>query len=177
MEGLHNHEDLDSLPPFNAREWIGVRKKYVLSEIPLQVHFQMRQQLVIPHAHLAHFPAVDLPVVKFIKLQLPVQSTEIITTTTKTWFSKDIPNLDTTTFFTRPIPVKTFLDSLASSFGQAWLDGSQSIVDQRYNDGRDRLPLWALAFWQKMAEIVEKQVLWKRSYRWLDKAVRYEYNH
>lgn len=86
-------------------------------------------------------------------------------TSTKTWFSKATPNLDVTSFFTRPIPAKSFLDSLGSSFGQAWLDGSKSIVDQQYNDG---LPLWALAFWQKMVGIVEKQVLWRRSCRWLD---------
>ena len=39
-----------------------------------------------------------------IELQLPVQSTEIITMATKTWFSKETPDLDVTSFFTRPIP-------------------------------------------------------------------------
>jgi hypothetical protein len=71
MEALHNHEGLDALPLFNAREWIGVGKKYVQSKIPLQVHFQMQQQqLIILHAHQARFPAIDLSVLKFIELQL-----------------------------------------------------------------------------------------------------------
>jgi hypothetical protein len=61
---------------------------------------------------------------------------------------------------------KTFSKPLLISLAKPGLT-AQSIIDWRYNDGRDRFPLWALGYWQKMAEDVEKQMLWKRSCRWL----------
>ena len=161
-------DNVDALPIFETQEWIGVGKKYTLSNIPLHVHFQKEWQLIIPKTYLIHFPAVNLPVTEFIEITLPTQSTEVIMTSTKVWFSKDPPHVNMAGFLTRPTPPKVFLDSLTNSFGQAWLDGSLSIVDQRYNDSRDHLPLWVLAFWQKMAGVVEKQVLWERSCWWLD---------
>ena len=60
-------DNVDALPVqvFETQEWIGVRKKYILSDIPLHVHFQKGQQL-IPNTYLIHFPAVNLPVTEFI---------------------------------------------------------------------------------------------------------------
>ena len=130
-------DNVDALPVFETQEWIGVRKKYILSDIPLHVHFQKEQQLIIPSTYLIHFPAVNLPVTEFIELTLPTQSTEIITTSTKVWFSKDPPHFNTAEFLTRPTPPKAFLDSLTNSFGQAWLDGSLSIVENTVVDELD----------------------------------------
>lgn len=67
----------------------------------------------------------------------------------------------------RPIPSKDFLAAPNKIFGQAWLDGSKSIIDQRYNDGWDQLLLWALTFWQRLGGIAEQQVTWRRSTCWL----------
>ena len=136
-------------------------------EASLHVLLEQKKSLTIPDAYLVHFPAVDLPIAKFIQLQLPIQSTAIITTTTKNWFSKDSPQDDIMGLFTRPILSKDFLTTLSKAFGQAWLDGAMSITDCRYNDGRDQLPLWVLTMWQKMAGIVDKQTAWKRSSQWL----------
>jgi hypothetical protein len=161
-------DDLDALPAFDAHTWIGTGKIFSASQTPLHVLYEKYNQLKIPDVHLVHFPALDLPVTQFTALLLPAQSTEIIITAAKIWFSKDEPCTDVTCLLARPIPHKDFLAALNKSFGQSWLDGSRSIIDQRYNDGRDRLPLWALTFWQKMAEVTEKQAAWKRSARWLD---------
>lgn len=159
--------DLDALPAFVADEWIGTGKTFSFSQSPLHVLQEKCNQLIIPDTHLVHFPTTDLPVTKFIELPLPTQSTEIITTAAKIWFSNDMPFTDVKCLLARPIPSKDFLAALGKIFGQAWLNGSKSIIDWRYNDGRDRLPLWALTFWRRLEEIIEKQVMWKRSTRWL----------
>jgi len=65
----------DALPTFNVQAWIGVGKVFTSPEIPFHVLLEKQKQLVIPDAHLAYFPAADLPVVKFIQLSLPIQST------------------------------------------------------------------------------------------------------
>ena len=83
--------NLDTLPAFAAEKWIGTGKTFSFSQSPLHVLQEKHNQLMIPDGHLIHFPATDLPVTIFIELSLPKQSTEIITTATKIWFSKDIP--------------------------------------------------------------------------------------
>ena len=60
----------------------------VSGQTPLHVLQEKHKQIIIPDAQLIHFPAVDLSVTKFIELPLPAQSTEIITTAAKIWFSK-----------------------------------------------------------------------------------------
>jgi hypothetical protein len=121
--------ELDALPAFDAHTWIGTGKIFSVSEIPLHVLQEKYNQLEIPDNHLVHFPAVDLPVTQFTSLLLPTQSTEIITTVAKIWFSKDEPCTDVTCLLARPIPPKDFLAALGKSFGQSWLDGSRSISD------------------------------------------------
>ena len=160
-------DDLDALPAFVAEEWIENGKIFSLSQTPLHVLQEKQNQLIIPEAHLSHFPAVDLPITKFIELHLPAQSMEIITTAAKIWFSKDMPRTDVKCLLARPIPSKDFLAALDKIFGQAWLNGSKSIIDWRYNNGQDRLPLWAPTFWKRLGRVTEKQVTWKRSTRWL----------
>jgi hypothetical protein len=76
-------DDIDALPVFEAWQWIGIGKKYVMSKIPLHVHIEKEQQLIIPDMNLAHFPAINLPITKFMELSLPLQSTEIITTNSR----------------------------------------------------------------------------------------------
>ncbi|KAM6495644.1 hypothetical protein JOM56_008350 [Amanita muscaria] len=159
--------DLDALPTLEVADWIGVGKKYNPSTIPLYVLFEKQNQLTVPASHSNYFSSPTLPVQRFIELSLPIQSTEIITLSSKIWFSMDSPCDDIRYLANRPIPSSDFLKALADQFGQAWFDGAQSIIDWRYNDGRERFPLWALGYWQKMAEEVEKQTLWKRSCRWL----------
>ena len=51
--------------------------------------------------------------------------------------------------------------------GQAWLDGTFSIVDQRFNDGKDRLPLEALTYWREMSKVVSMRTVWCKCEHWL----------
>ena len=128
-------DDLDALPTFDAHEWIGTGKLFSVSQTPLHVLQEKHNQLKIPDIHLVHFPAVDLPITKFTVLHLPAQSREIITTAAKIWFSSEEPCTDVACLVARPVPPKDFLATLDQTFGQSWLDGSRSIIDQWYNDG------------------------------------------
>ncbi|KAH9983501.1 hypothetical protein BJV77DRAFT_300257 [Russula vinacea] len=166
-------EDLDVIdmlpgPLFIPADWIGTGKTFTAT-LPQQVLAEKQRQLVIPEGYSAHFPSSTLPVTQFIDLELPLQSTEIITTSTTVWFSKETAHndLNIRILLNRPIPSKEFLADLKSAFGQAWLDGAQSVIDWRYNDGRERFPLWVVAFWEKLADTVKWQSLWKRSHCWL----------
>lgn len=57
---------------------------------------------------------------------------------------------------------------LEKVIGQSWLDGMKSIMDPRFNDGGDQLPLWTITFWKDVVALNEKQKLWKQSVKWLD---------
>jgi hypothetical protein len=167
MEDLIHLDDIDTLPPFSPSDWIGTGKTFTPA-LPQQILAKIQRQLAIPENHSTCFPSSTVPVAQFIELKLPFQSTEIITTSAAVWFSKEPASDDIIRILSnRPVPSKEFLADLNGALGQAWLDGAQSIVDWRYNDGRERFPLWVMAFWQKMADIIGQQSLWKRSFRWL----------
>ena len=68
----------------------------------------------------------------------------------------------------RPVPPKHFLEKLENEIGQAWFDGAKSVVDPRFNNGTERLPLWVLTFWKRMVEIIKKQETWQKTISWLD---------
>jgi hypothetical protein len=88
---------------------------------------------------------------------------------TNVWFSADAPHTDTECLRTRPIPQETFIGQLLDDFGQAWLDGAKSVVDPRFNDGCDRLPLWTILAWKRMAVLIKEREKWAMSYQWLEK--------
>ncbi|KAJ6584254.1 hypothetical protein B0H10DRAFT_2234546 [Mycena sp. CBHHK59/15] len=88
-----------------------------------------------------------------LERKLHKQSSELALGETHLWFSKDAPKPNGWGLLediTRGIPPRS------------------SISDPRFNDGADRLPLWTLTFWEKMAEVAKHQALWKRSAAWLD---------
>ncbi|GLB37775.1 hypothetical protein LshimejAT787_0408260 [Lyophyllum shimeji] len=160
--------DLDELPQFIESEWIGVGKKYPQKDVPFYISWAKAERLEIPQAYLHHLPPVDLPVEKFLLFKLPSQSNEIIATKAAAWFSHDEPKIDIIGLLSWPVPPRSFLDNLEAAFGQAWFDGSRSIVDHRFNDSTHRLPLWAITLWSRMADIIQKQATWRRSLQWLD---------
>lgn len=53
--------------------------------------------------------------------------------------------------------------------GQAWFDGAKSIIDPRYNQGTERLPMWVLNYWKKMNAMADAQKDWERAYSWPNK--------
>ena len=161
-----NLYDIDTLPPFIRTDWISTGKRFT-SNLPQHVLAEKQRLLKIPEHYSTHFPPPTVPVAQFIELNLPVQSTEIIMTSTSLWFSKEPAHDNIRILLNRPIPSTEFLTDLDGAFGQAWLDGAQSIVDWRYNDGRERFPLWVMSLWKKTGEIIKQQSLWKRGCHWL----------
>ena len=117
---------------------------------------------------MAHLPSSNVPVVDFVAWELPHLSSEIIPTKAEKWFSKDSPSISFHVLLSRPVPSGEFVRKLDIAYGQAWLDGAQSIIDYRFNNGSDRLPLWVISFWQKVATVKEIQVTWRKVLAWLD---------
>ena len=164
--------NLADVPRFIESEWIGVQRCYPTLNTPYEVEWAKQALLKIPEAQIIHFPSPILPVTQFIQLNLAPQSAEIIMTKPQMWFSPDKPTSDITVLISRPIPPKGFLDKLTQAMGQAWFDGAKSIVDVRFNNSTDRLPLWVITFWRSMARVLGMQNMWRRSFQWLEEEGR-----
>jgi hypothetical protein len=160
--------NLDAVPFFVESEWIGIGKQYPTTNTPYEVEWAREKLLKIPDAEVAHLPSPNLPVTQFLQVNLPPQSSEIITVKAQAWFSHEKPTTDIAILMSRPVPPQNFLLNLEGTIGQAWFDGTKSIIDTRFNNGMDRLPFWVITFWKTMAKMVEKQTIWKRCCKWLD---------
>ena len=163
--------EVDDDELFEEKEWIGRGKKYDWANLPGCVTSAKNASLEIPEDFLcrAHLPPSNLSVANFLLFKLPRLSSEIISSKTSTWFSSDAPTADDNVLISRPVPSPEFINSLDAVYGQAWLDGTKLVVDQRFNDGTDRLPLWIISFWKEVAQCHKTQVLWKASELWLDR--------
>ena len=153
---------------FHLWEWIGVGKKYTL-DVPQAVANAKNDQLRIPEAFQKNIPSADLSVNDFLQLNLPTLSNEFISTKPHIWFNNEKPNTNPLCLMSRPIPTKFFLDRLHDAFGQAWLNGANSISDPQFNDSKDRLPLWCLSFWKEMMTITKHCKKWASSQAWLER--------
>jgi hypothetical protein len=159
---------VDAVNLFNESEWIGVGKKY--QDVPPEVSDERDRVLWIPELHFKqNFPAFDTNVTQFIATKFPEISNSIPLMKISIWFSKDTPTTDPECLRMRHIPPESVLIQLLSVFGQEWLDGAKSIVDPRFNDGQDRLPLWTIRFWKKMADVINDRDKWAKGYQWLEK--------
>lgn len=158
----------DGTKPFIESEWIQVGKQYP-KDPPLPVHWARLDKLSIPQEFESFLPAPSLPITKFLALQYPQQSSGLISTKAQAWFSPDNPTTDIASLMSWPIPLKQFLSILEKSFGQALFDGANSVVDQRFNSGTEHFPLWVITFWQRIADIADKQAVCRRSIKWLDR--------
>ena len=164
-------EDLHAV--FIEADWIKARKVFDAG-IPSFVALEKNDRMAIPQAFCTcTFPPSTIPINTFLSWKIPRQSSEIIATKATEWFSEDEPSTDVSVLQTRGILSKDFIEDLESVAGQAWLNGSKLIIDQRYNNGTDRLPLWAVIFWNKVATLQELQVIWRRGTSWLqNKAIK-----
>ena len=52
------------------------------------------------------------------------------------------------------------------SYGQAILDGNNSVKDPRFPGSR--LPLWCIQFWKEMLTVIDTQARWRRSLAWIN---------
>jgi hypothetical protein len=123
---------IDEPPHFNAEDWIGRKKQY--STAPYFVRDACLKAFAIPTTQVAKlFPGPDITVADLLKKELPPRSSAIISSKLESWFSKDVPHTNFEHYFTRPIPNDAFVDELHKIAGQAWLDGANSIADQRFD--------------------------------------------
>jgi hypothetical protein len=163
---ISNHES----NIFVAKDWIKAGKKYTQS-LPQVVQEAKRAVLATPRTFLerATIPSPEMPVVEFIQHNLPHVSSEIIITEPSKWFSHDTPTTNLDLLLTRSVPATEFVAKLEEAAGQEWFDGATSIIDHRFNDGADRLPLWVLSFWRHVIQVREIQTLWRKGWIWLEK--------
>ena len=154
---------------FHEREWIDTGKQEHVDLLDF-VKSTREAARVVPDdvLRMVHLPSPNVLVVDFVAWELPRLSSEIISTKAETWFSKDSPSINIHILLSRPVPSEEFVKKLDIAYQQAWLDGAQSIVDYRFNDGSDRLPLWVISFWQKVATMKEMQLTWRKALAWLD---------
>ncbi|KAJ6522433.1 hypothetical protein DFH09DRAFT_1421922 [Mycena vulgaris] len=158
----------DDPPPFNPSMYLRKNKKFpASSDVLPEAHAALADILKLPASQAALFPDRDMPITDFLALPLPRESAAFVLTTPAIWFSDDEPTADIDTVKTRSIPSQTFLKILTAHVGQAWFDGAKSIVDPRFNDGHDRLPLCVLTFWKEMAGVSQDQIMWGKSHDWL----------
>ena len=158
-------EDIEDPPAFKREDWIGQGKK--ITDVPIFVLNACTNAFAIPAEHKSHFPSNNITVSELLTWDLPSQSSAFITTKAETWFSTDPPRARPDQFIARPMPNDAFLDKLTRLARQAWLDGAQSFIDTRYNDGQDRGPLEMVEYWKEMNRVVKGRAKWKKCENWL----------
>ncbi|TFK59586.1 hypothetical protein BDN72DRAFT_944352 [Pluteus cervinus] len=159
--------DLTNIPTFRPSEWIMTGKTFP-SNPPLHVKEARDCLLFIPGPFQRHLPAANLPISQLIQWSMNPTKSTLVGVKPSQWFQMQPPNTMPEVALTRRPPAVDVIAALDSALGQAWLDGAQSIVDPRYNNGQELLPLWILGFWKTVAENVEIQKKWRQSAEWLE---------
>ncbi|KAL1661458.1 hypothetical protein GGF50DRAFT_61078 [Schizophyllum commune] len=157
---------------FHEAEWVGTGKTYDLSTLPAYVIDAKAHLLSIPEDFIAtHLPwkNTPLPVMRVLSLAIiPRPEYSFVALKVSSFFSKDEPGeVDPVALLSRSIPAADVLLRYENTLGQAWLDGARSIVDQRYNAGRDRLPFWVLGVWRFSADASSKNKRWRAARQYL----------
>ena len=155
--------DVDATPPvFHRDEWVAKGKEY--SSLPLWVQNVYLSQVHIPHQLQPHFPSRNWTVGEVLKMDIP-QSHTLNTTQPSVWFSCDAPHTDLSCLKNQPIPDAKLLAKLEKHLPQMWTNSMQSVVDPRYNDGCDCLPLGVVKFWAGMKGVIGEKETWLKSKR------------
>lgn len=82
---------------------------------------------------------------------LPPRRNALNTVKPEAWYSKDMPSHS---------PRRRPYNRLKSKM---WMNGTNSLIDPRYNDGRNRFPLYALTFWKELCRVVDQQESWQKA--------------
>ena len=164
---MDHRVDFDFTAPIDIATWIRQGKTFPSGpEVPAGLLEYCQRRLDIPHAHRSQLlPDRDLPVDQFLKLHLPALSNALVNFKPERWFSCEPPNEDFTFLIRHTIPPKPQLAKLKDAFGQAILDGAQSISDPQYHTSR--LPLFSIQFWSEMSDIHDIQKQWQDSSLWI----------
>ncbi|KAL1684578.1 hypothetical protein GGG16DRAFT_68050 [Schizophyllum commune] len=162
----------DDAGSFHEDEWICTGKTYDTRTLPNYVIDAKAHLLSIPEDFVAtHLPwkNAPLPVTRVLSLAIiPRPEYSFVALKASLFFSKDQPVVvDPVTLLSRSIPAPNVLLKYENALGQAWLDGAQSIIDQRYNGGDDRLPFWVLGVWRFSADASLKNKRWRAARQYL----------
>lgn len=143
----------DSLPPRISRD---IRK-------------ERRRLLNVPDEYRARIPPGNLAVTSLLDFDLPALG-DITTGPVKETllsFSDHCPDDLPPDFSRRTIPPRAFSKSLLDSLTLAIVDGKQSILDSRYPGESAWLPLWVLAYWDRISVACEAKSSWAAARSWL----------
>ncbi|EEB88926.1 hypothetical protein MPER_13042 [Moniliophthora perniciosa FA553] len=164
----------DEETPFVPGDWIGAGKAYNPLELPLYVVNACLAALELPREATERLPSTSLPVMDFIKLNLPIISHSLNTYSPEAWFTEKASAISPETcvelIWKRPIPSPETLELLEGSFGQKWLDGVKGIIDPRY--GQEVLPYWVLTLWKNISSMLVLQEEWQEAYETLTTVVQ-----
>jgi hypothetical protein len=167
---MTTQEGEDVNKPFIEKDWIGRGKIYNRAILPTFITIAKSKVTEIPqNVTFTHLPKANLSITDFLAFDLLHMSSELISSKTAVWFNLEPPNTPMdNALLKRSIPSPEFLKQIEDASGQAWFDGAKSVVDQRFNDGKDRLPLWIISYWREVARCHGLRSLWKTSISWLD---------
>ncbi|KAF9065526.1 hypothetical protein BDP27DRAFT_1424723 [Rhodocollybia butyracea] len=161
---------------FHRNEWIKSGKTF--HNAPAYIVDTYECKLSIPFQVILLLPPPTMPIVQFCSLPLPVQSQSLNTFASHAWCSDSPSTMSVEDCFHIvthcSIPSQEVLEMLKDDTGQQWLDGAKSIVDPRYNKGRDLLPFMVLQLWKELARMYKAQKEWKESYKNVQKAIQDE---
>lgn len=158
--------DVDPSEPVHIDDWINKGKTG--EDVPYTVLSAHTHMLEIPTEVLKDFPHPSVPILDFIQLDLPKQSSAIPVMHISKWFSRDAPKDNVSKIKSRSIPPQALLIELRGDSQQAWLDGARSIVDPRFNKGAERFPLWIITYWITTGDIIRAQTNWMRAREWIE---------
>ena len=155
---------------WRSSEWIGRGKSF--TDVPSYVLAAHQRELQLPESAQTILLAPDVPVSAFLAVQLPSQPSVLAYQKASSAFSYQDPteSIEAHRFDKRLIPPESYLKELAGLVGQAWLDGAQSIVDERYK--HSRLPLHVLTYWQAMSQTISTCNAWNHGVTWAKKQLR-----
>lgn len=156
------------IPPFSADEWIGKNKKYPTdaSKVPPELERYCTLTLEIPEQfRTLLLPDDNMTIDAFLRFQMPKESYDLVYPSAKKAFSPQPPNENIERLRTRVLPSRKFVEETRKAFGQAVLNGANSVVDPKYKESR--IPLWVITFWRNAYEVVDATSRWRKSMAWL----------
>ena len=159
-------KDLHSI--FHPEEWIGKNKTYPgHADVSLYIYNALLDTLNTPDSFQAEIlPSSRLPISRFLEIRPPKEYHGLYTPNSTHWFSKSLPSNDLTFLLTWSIPPPALVDHLWSDCRQQWFDSAKSIIDPRFNNGTDCLPLWVITYWKQMQETIRIQEDWRERKEW-----------
>ncbi|KAK7014640.1 hypothetical protein R3P38DRAFT_3573396 [Favolaschia claudopus] len=159
--------EIDSEPEEALPAFVPADKLY--KDVPRQVSAACKAAREIPVSVIKRLPMDDMAVADFLAIQLPdvaENSQRFVSRFNMSWFSFDPPNCGEDALWAiTSIPPLDSVRQLENDVSQAWLDGTQSILNP--SDPSQRLPLWSPNFFRKIIALRAAQQKCTESRNWL----------